>query len=128
MRCLLDTCTLIWLAAEPSMLSKRAADTLSAPGTTILVSDISALELTLKWQAGKIELPEPPRQWVEHQLRSWRTNDVPLSREVIYRASELPLHHKDPFDRLLIASALVHDAAIVTPDELIRAYPVAVLW
>ena len=128
MRYLLDTCTFVWLCAEPSKLSKNAAALLDDESATVLVSNVTALEVVLKWSAGKLRLPEPPRRWFERQLQAWALESVPLSRDEMYRASELPMHHSDPFDRLLVATALNHDASIVTPDELIHAYPVAWSW
>ena len=125
---LLDTCTFIWLCAEPARLSEHAAKRLDAVDSTLLVSDATALEIVLKWTAGKLQLPEPPRRWIEHQLQAWALEQLPLTRNEMYRASELPMHHTDPFDRLLVATALIHDASIVTPDELIHAYPVAWTW
>ncbi|HIG18760.1 MAG TPA: type II toxin-antitoxin system VapC family toxin, partial [Candidatus Handelsmanbacteria bacterium] len=65
---LLDTCTFVWLCAEPQRLSPASRDAIDTPTSTLLFSDVSALELTLKWQAGKIQLPDPPRQWIEGQL------------------------------------------------------------
>lgn len=128
MRYLLDTCTFIWLCAEPSKLPEPVAARLDADDTIMVFSDASALEIVLKWTAGKLHLPEPPRSWIEHQLRSWSLEQVPVSRKVMYRASELPTYHGDPFDRLLVATAIEHDAAFVTPDESIHRYPVAWVW
>lgn len=128
MRYLLDTCAFIWLCSEPAGLSKEAASRLDASDATVVFSDVTALEIVLKWTAGKIQLPEPPRRWIEHQLQVWKLEQLPLSRHDVYRASELPNHHSDPFDRLLVASALNHDACIVTPDGLIHKYPVAWCW
>lgn len=127
-RYLLDTCVFIWLCAEPNRLSRIVAERLDADGTTLVVSDASALEIVLKWTAGKLHLPEPPRSWVEHQIQAWSLEQVPVSRKVMYRASELPTHHGDPFDRLLVASAIEHEATLVTPDESIHRYPVAWIW
>ena len=70
-RYLLDTCTLIWLASEPERLSAMAQQAIDAPDSVLLLSDVSALEITLKWNAGKITLPDPPRQWVERQISEW---------------------------------------------------------
>lgn len=128
MKYLLDTCTFIWLCAEPSKLSESAAARLDADDATVMFSDASALEVVLKWTAGKLHLPEPPRTWIEHQLRVWSIEQAPLSRQSMYRASELPTHHSDPFDRLLVASAIEYEATLVTPDELIHRYPVAWAW
>ena len=77
---------------------------------------------------GKIDLPSPPRQWLEHQLAAWALPCRPLSREDFYRGSELPGHHRDPFDRLLVAVALGCGATLLTPDDAIRRYPVATRW
>ena len=125
---LLDTCTFIWLCSEPERLSaasKRAIDTADAP---LLLSDVSALEITLKWTSGKIVLPDPPRHWIERQVSTWGLKCLSLSRADIYRAAELPEHHRDPFDRLLVASALNSDATILTPDKAVQRYPVSCRW
>lgn len=127
-RYLLDTCTFIWLCSEPARLSRKAQTVLDAADTTMVVSDATALEIVLKWTAGKLILPQPPRQWIGNQLRVWAVEQRALSRADMYRASELPAHHADPFDRLLVATALADSATIVTPDETIHAYPVACIW
>jgi PIN domain nuclease of toxin-antitoxin system len=127
-RYLLDTCTLIWLAAEPERLSATAQKAIDAPGSALQFSDVSTLEITLKWTAGKIILPDPPRQWIERQIASWNLECLSLTRDDIYHASELPLHHRDPFDRLLVAVALGAGAAIMTPDDAIHDYPVSYRW
>ena len=127
-RYLLDTCTLIWLAAEPERLSAAARHAIDAADSALLFSDVSVLEITLKWTAGKITLPDPPRQWVERQVAQWELDCLSLTRDDIYRASELPMHHRDPFDRLLVAVALGAGAAILTPDDAIHDYPVSYRW
>ena len=127
-RYLLDTCTFLWLCADPARLSTGARAALAAPEADLLLSDVTVLEITLKWAAGKIRLPEPPRSWIERQSAIWRARAVPLSRAIIYRSSELPRLHADPFDRLLLASALEQEAILVSPDDALRRYPVACLW
>ena len=89
---------------------------------------MSALEIALKWNAGKIILPDPPRHWIEQQIAAWSLDSLSLQRNDIYRASELPAHHRDPFDRLLVAAALGATATILTPDAAIHAYPVSCRW
>jgi PIN domain nuclease of toxin-antitoxin system len=125
---LLDTCTFVWLCAQPERLSEAAGKAIGAPDSTLLLSDVSALEITLKWSAGKIGLPDPPRHWIEEQAAVWALESVALSREDVYRASELPEHHRDPFDRLLVATALNQGATILTPDPAIRQYPASCRW
>jgi PIN domain nuclease of toxin-antitoxin system len=125
---LLDTCTFIWLCAESERLSKTAKDAIDTPEAVLLLSDVSILEITLKWSAGKLDLPDPPRHWIENQSTAWALNIQPLDRAVIYRAGELPNHHRDPFDRLLVAMALNLNATILTPDKAIHQYPVSYRW
>lgn len=127
-RYLLDACTLIWLATEPEKLSQATAQAIDASDSVLLWSDVSALEIALKWSAGKLVLPDPPRHWLEHQIDTWGLDCVSLRRADIYRASELPPYHRDPFDRLLVAAALGANATILTPDEAVRQYPVSCRW
>jgi len=126
--CLLDTCAFVWLCAEPARLSETARGIIDDSGTELALADVSVLELALKWRAGKIALPEPPRVWVERQTAIWAIRALPLLREHMYRTCELPEHHRDPFDRLLIAAALAAGATIVTPDPAIHRYPVSWRW
>lgn len=125
---LLDTCTFIWLCAEPERLSDTARSAIDATDTSLLLSDVTALEITLKWSAGKIVLPDPPRHWIETQIAAWSLDCRALSREDIYRAGELPHYHRDPFDRLLVSVAINANATILTPDDAIRTYPVSCRW
>ncbi len=127
-RYLLDTCTLIWLSSEPEKLSPTSVQAIEASDSVLLWSDVSALEIALKWSAGKLVLPDPPRHWLERQIDTWGLDCLGLRRADIYRASELPAYHRDPFDRLLVASALGAGATVLTPDEAIRQYPVSSRW
>ena len=125
---LLDTCTLIWLSTDPDKLSPATVQAIDAPDSGLLWSDVSALEIALKWSAGKLVLPDPPRHWLERQIDAWGLDCLSLRRTDIYRASELPPYHRDPFDRLLVAAALGSNATILTPDEAVRQYPVSSRW
>ena len=125
---LLDTCTFIWLCAKPEELSQTARTSIDAPDSSLLLSDVTALEITLKWKAGKIDLPDPPRRWIEVQSASWNLDCRPLTRSDIYLAGELPGYHRDPFDLLLVATAINLDATILTPDKAIHKYPVSYRW
>ncbi len=127
MKLLLDTCSLLWLATEPDRLSTPVKEAIDA-GFALLLSDGSVMELCLKWTAGKLKLPQPPRLWVEEQLRTWKIAALPVERRHHYRSTELPDHHRDPFDRLLVAQALEENLTIATPDPLVRRYPVSTLW
>ena len=125
---LLDTCTFIWLCAESERLSEVARGAIDAPEASLFLSDASVLEIAVKWSAGKLDLPDPPRHWIEAQTSAWALNVQPVDRAAIYRAAELPQHHRDPFDRLLVAAALNLNDTILTPDKAIHQYPVSYRW
>ena len=125
---LLDTCTFIWLCSEPARLSAPVVSILRSADASPVLSDITILEISLKWSAGKITLPGPPRHWIETQATAWSLPFRPIGREDIYRATELPDHHRDPFDRLLVAAAINANATILTPDEAVQRYPVSWAW
>ncbi len=124
---LLDTCTFIWLTGAPGQLSPTAQRAIDE-ASELYVSDVSIWEICLKWQARKLRLPTPPRRWITEQLGVWALGRLRIESEDLFRSAELPDLHKDPFDRLLVAQALVHNARLVTPDPAIHSYPVAVLW
>ncbi|MFY9989335.1 MAG: type II toxin-antitoxin system VapC family toxin [Chthoniobacterales bacterium] len=128
MRLLLDTCTFIWLAADPDKLSTRARKALSDVSSELFLSHASAWEIHMKSLAGKLVLPEKPRSWIAQQLSARQVTDWPIDLETIHRTSDLPVYHKDPFDRLLLAQSAVHDLRIVTPDPVFRRYKVKLLW
>ncbi len=124
---LLDTCTLIWLAAAPDRLSVAAREAIDEC-RRLVASDVSVMEIGLKWQAGKLELPAPPRAWVEQQAKAWALARLAISRLHLYRSFELAAFHRDPFDRLLVAQAIEEGLTLATPDAQIAAYPVATVW
>lgn len=128
MRLLLDTCTLIWLAASPRRITKPAAAVLDDAGNTLLVSHASLWEIFNKCASGKLVLPSQPRRWVTDQLAARGVDECPIDRPSLDRMSELPLHHRDPFDRMLCAQALVHGLTIVTPDAAFDPYGVRRIW
>ena len=128
MKVLLDTCALVWLASSPENLSQKVAALIESSATDLYVSDCSVWEICLKWHAGKLHLPQPPRIWVEEQRRLWHLLPLILERRHFYRASELPEHHKDPFDRVLVSQAIEDSLTIATPDTAIMQYPVATIW
>ncbi len=122
---MLDTCTLIWLCSSPDRLSATAREIVNASDTRLLLSEASVLEIVLKWTAGKLLLPDPPRRWIESRIAAWSLDCHTLGREDMYRAGELPNHHRDPFDRLLVAAAIRANAIIPTPDDAVHRYPVS---
>ena len=126
---LLDTCTLLWLAADPAHLSLRARKGIGVIDERLLVSAISAFEIGIKHSKGALTLPMPPEQWYETALAHHGVTEIPVDGRIAARSAVLPRLHNDPCDRIIIATAQRDGLTIVTPDPLIRKYPKThVLW
>jgi PIN domain nuclease of toxin-antitoxin system len=126
---LLDTCTLLWLSSDADHLSPQAKEGLRPHAGDLFVSAISALECALLASKKKIRLPTAsPEGWFRDVLKYHGIDQVPVNFQIASHSGELPPHHKDPYDRLIVATALEYRMTIVTPDELIRKYGVECLW
>ncbi len=119
---LLDTCSLLWLVMQPSALSDAATQCLRAHRGSLFVSAVSAFEIGQKHAAAKLELPLPPADWFDRACSAHGLDIIPLQPRHAFRASSLPPHHRDPFDRLLIGTAAVEQLSILTPDPAIHRY------
>ena len=128
MNLLLDTCALIWLASEPARLPHAATTAINDPATVLHISHASLLEITLKHGAGKLTLPDPPRKWWTDQIAKWGITELPLTAESLLRGSELPPHHKDPFDRVILAQAQSESLQIVSSDAEFPPYGIPLIW
>lgn len=128
MRLLLDTCAFLWLAGGGGSLSGTAASAVHNPSNDVLLSAVSAWEIATKYRIGKLTLPEPPDVLIpiERDLRGIASLD--FDEESALQSLKLPPLHRDPFDRMIIAQAIAHGLAIVTPDPAVAQYPVRVIW
>lgn len=122
MRLLLDTQALIWTVANPGRLSTAAADALKNYDNEVLVSVVSPWEIAIKTALGKL----PPIDDLEVQIAEKRFELLPISLSHAAAVASLPHHHRDPFDRMLIAQAQVESVTLVTSDREIRRYPVSI--
>jgi len=125
---LLDTCVFIWLTQEPEKLGAAARTAINDSANSLFFSHASAWEMHLKHHAGKLILPDPPKQWIPQQLAEWKISVLAIHLAAIQRTSDLPDIHRDPFDRLLVAQALEEGLTIVSPDSFFRGYGVPVVW
>ena len=125
-RLLLDTCALLWLAAGDEALSKDTLDVIDR-ASIVLVSAISAWEISLKVAREKLQLATPAAEWFVDVLDHHKLLLAPLSIDVLTMANDLPWHHRDPADRFIIATAIQEHATIVTADAKRRAYDVKLL-
>jgi PIN domain nuclease of toxin-antitoxin system len=126
---LLDTCSLLWLADDPSRLSGPAREVLRQPGLAVYASAFSAFELGVKVAKRKLGLPKPLKEWFAAVCAQFAVRELPLTAAIAAAATELPGLHADPADRILIATALEHHLTILTPDDKMRQYRrVRTLW
>jgi len=125
---LLDTHTFIWLDSNPSRLSERVRSLLQDPNNTLFLSVVSIWEIQIKTQIGKLQLSIPLAELVKSQRQANMIEILPVSLSHVLALDHLPLHHKDPFDRLLIAQANLEDATLVSQDEILSSYSVQLIW
>ena len=128
MRLLLDTNAIIWWDSKSSKLSKKAEDAIRDTSNEVFISVVNAWEMQIKAQIGKLKQNKPWRDVIREQIQ---VNGFPLLRPELSHIEvldSLPFHHKDPFDRLLIAQAIYENLTLVSNDPKFPAYPVTLLW
>ena len=128
MRLLLDTCSFLWLAAGDRKLSQSARTLCADPDNELFLSSVTAWEIARKWQAGRLGLGLPPREFVPHFREAHGIEALPITEAAALHAASLPDVHRDPFDRMLICQAIEHGLTILTPDRQISSYPVRCAW
>lgn len=125
MKLLLDTCAVLWAARQPQSLSPRVRDILLDSRQELVLSVVSAWEIALK---SELEIIDVAR-WFRQAAHHLHAHILPVRLEHIAALEKLPLHHRDPFDRLLIAQAVAGQLTLLTPDEAIEKYSeVECIW
>jgi PIN domain nuclease of toxin-antitoxin system len=125
---LLDTCAFLWIAAESPRISKTAVAAYLDRNNECYLSAASAWEIGIKYATGRLQLPEKPDSYVPKLRDASGFESLGVDEESALHAGRLPRLHSDPFDRLLVAQAIVHGLTILTPDQEIAQYGVRVLW
>lgn len=125
---LLDTHTFLWFVMNDPRLSARAKSLIEDPGNQRLLSVASAWEMAIKVSLNKLTLTEPLHPFLLTQLTQNQTSLLPITLEHLQIVSSLPFHHRDPFDRLIIAQSLVDNLSLLSADASFDAYGVARLW
>ncbi|MFB2875532.1 type II toxin-antitoxin system VapC family toxin [Floridanema aerugineum] len=128
MKLLFDTHTFIWWDSQPNNLSQTALTLLQDRSNILLLSVISIWEMQIKLQLGKITLNRPLLEIIENQQKTNQIEVLSVNLAHVLVLDSLPIVHKDPFDRLLIAQANVENAALVSCDPIVAQYPVNVIW
>jgi PIN domain nuclease of toxin-antitoxin system len=127
MRILLDTQCWLWMSLAPERFSARSRRLVEARDTTLYLSAASAWEVAIKHALGKLRLPEPPVTYVPSRVAALGVQPLPIEQQHALQVATLPPHHRDPFDRLLIAQAQIDDLSILTADPVFASYDVATI-
>jgi PIN domain nuclease of toxin-antitoxin system len=125
---LLDTCTVVWMDAGSSRLSRLASSIVTDPANKLFVSSVSVWEIAVKTAHGKLPLWGSVEDVLSSVGQEFDLETVPFeATDALIRCS-LKVLHKDPFDLMLVCQAQNRDLTLVTPDPAIRQYPIPVLW
>ena len=128
MRLLLDTHTFIWFVTDNPKLSDTSWGLINEADNEILLSTASIWEMAIKQSTGKLSFGLPFKVFIEQQVSVNRIDILNINLEHIEVIVTLPFHHRDPFDRLIIAQAMVEQIPILIADSVFDAYPIQRLW
>ena len=128
MRFLIDTHCWLWAFLAPANLNEEAAALMTNEENTIVFSAIGAAEIATKVRIGKLQLPGEADEFVTSGMEDFDMKPLPLYIHHALRVAELPLHHRDPFDRLLVAQAQMEGLPLMTADPKLAAYDVDIIW
>ncbi|NUO80894.1 type II toxin-antitoxin system VapC family toxin [candidate division KSB1 bacterium] len=128
MKVLLDTHAFLWLMVDDPRLSATARATFQDVNNHFLLSMASVWEMAIKAGLQKLKLPAPARDYVATRTQRHNIHVLDISLEHCGRVESLPFHHKDPFDRLIIAQAIIENLPILTDDKDFDSYPITKIW
>ena len=127
-RFLFDTHSWLWANLQPERLTPKVIEIINNNDNELMFSVVSAWEISIKYALGKLELPLEPVQYIPTRLQLNQTIVLPVKLEHVLRVAQLPHHHSDPFDRLLIAISQTERLTLITADKQFEAYDVDILW
>ncbi len=128
MRLLLDTHSFLWFIAGTDQLSSRARDLISDFDNEVVMSVASLWEIAIKTSLGKLRLSRPFEELIPEQLEQNDFEVIGIEMRYLSELLKLPLHHRDPFDRLIIAQAVTEQIPIVSRDPAFQKYSVQLIW
>ncbi len=128
MNLILDTHTFIWWTITPEKLSKTASELINHSDNRLFLSTVSIWEMQIKIGLGKLHFDDPLSEIVANQREINDLQILPIELAHIWQLNNLPLHHKDPFDRMLIAQAITENFPILGIDSFFEKYPINKLW
>jgi PIN domain nuclease of toxin-antitoxin system len=127
MKILLDTHIFLWFISGDSQLSTNVRDAIRDPDNEVYLSSVSVWEAIVKYQLGKLPLPESPETYLPKQRELHQIASLALDENSVIQLAKLPPLHRDPFDRMLICQALQNGLTIATVDTAVRSYSVSIL-
>lgn len=127
MRVLLDTQVWLWMLAAPERLSRKSRTLVVSASNELLLSAASAWEIAIKYRLGKLQLPDAPGKYLPHLLSRTAITPLAVTHRHALHVADLPDHHRDPFDRLLVAQAQIEELPILTSDRSLGMYEVEVI-
>jgi PIN domain nuclease of toxin-antitoxin system len=128
LRILIDTCLFLWVVEDSPRIPTGVRADVRNPDNELYLSVVSAWEIGLKNQLGKLPLSRPAQEFVTHFRLAHGIESLPLVEEDVLPLPRLPMNHYDPFDRMLVCQAISQGLTIFTPDPAIRQYPVRSFW
>ncbi len=128
MRALLDTHVLLWWLIDSERLSAPARQAIAASDTELFWSAASSWELAIKVGLGRLDLPEPPRSLIPKVLQDQAIRPLDITQAHALAVADLPVHHRDPFDRLLVAQAKLDKLTVITANPVFTEYGARVVW
>ncbi len=128
MKLLLDTQCWLWWFAQPERLNEEAIAHIADETNALWLSVASIWEMGIKVAIGKLPLPEPIDSYIPSRMVLLNMRSLEITASHALQASMLPLHHRDPFDRMLVAQAQMEDMMLVSADPMFRLYNVSMLW
>ncbi len=128
MRALVDTCAFLWMLTNSGNISPKARSVLADPDNELFFSAASGWEMAIKVRLGRLVLEGDIERLIPEQMHKLSIHPLPVVHAHALRTASLKPHHRDPFDRLLIAQAQIENLPIVTPDFVFRKYGIALIW
>ena len=128
MKYLLDTMVWLWSVGPSKTIGTAGLEILASREEEIYLSAASSWEIAIKTRLGKFQLPEPPGRYVPKRLIDQGIRSLPINQDHSLKVYDLPSHHSDPFDRIIIAQAIVEDMVVLTSDRVFEKYPIDVVW
>lgn len=128
MKFLLDTHVFLWWITDSPLITEKVRELMTEGSSELYWSSVSSWEVAIKYANGKLPLPEKPELFIPFELNTNRITSLSIKDDHSFLAGRLPVHHRDPFDRMLIAQSISEKMPLITGDQVISKYEVETIW